>query len=130
MKTHELARALRVMAEVLDRAPNQYLDTINLALGSSDNISMPQMAVNLATLTDMSRIGKTQWIEFVREYKLPIDFRARDAARDILGKVLNYLESNADARKALKEKVTKRQENTSPELMRAFAFLLKDQPNE
>lgn len=130
MKTHELAKALRILAEALDRAPSIDLNIVSISSGSSDSISMTQMAVNLATLTDLARIGKGQWIEFVRDNKMPIEFRPRDAARDILGKVLNYLESNADARRALKEKVTRRDSKTSPELMRAFAFLLKDQPND
>ena|ERR1700722_13989011 len=130
MKTHELAKALRILAVALDRAPNTDLNVLSISSGSSDNISMTQMAVNLATLTDLARIGKGQWIEFVRDNKMPIEFRPRDAARDILGKVLSYLESNADARRALKEKVTRPDSKTSPELMRAFAFLLKDQPND
>ena len=40
--------------------------------------------------------------------------------------LLAYLESNPEARKELKERATKRVSETSPELMRAFAFLLKD----
>jgi hypothetical protein len=75
------------------------------------------------------RLDKQQWLNFAREYHLPIETRPRDAARDILGKVLAYLESNPEARKELKEKATKRVSETSPELMRAFAFLLKDDLN-
>src|SRR5712691_7134220 len=56
-------------------------------------VSTSQIAVNLSTLAELARIDKRQWLNFAREYHLPIETRPRDAARDILGKVLVYLES-------------------------------------
>jgi hypothetical protein len=93
-------------------------------------VSTSQIAVNLSTLAELARIDKSQWLSFVKDYSIPVEARPRDAARDILGKVLNYLESNPEARKQLKERATKRAAETSPELMRAFAFLLKDSNQE
>lgn len=130
MKTHEFAKALRTLADVFDRGPNRDLSSLAISSDAPSGITMTQMAVSLSTLTDLARVDKQRWIAFVRDNNMPIEFRARDAARDILGKVLAYLETNADARRALKEKATKRADNTSPELMRAFAFLLKDQNSE
>jgi hypothetical protein len=126
MRSHELAKGLRALAAILDRAPDSDLSTLQLNDRDTRSVSSSQIAVNLSTLAELARIDKQQWLTFVREYNLPIDTRPRDAARDILGKVLTYLDTNDDARRALKEKATKRVSETSPELMRAFAFLLKD----
>lgn len=126
MKNHQVVKILRKLSEVLEQAPDADLDKLFI----SDHISAPvvtsQIAVNVATLAELARIDKQQWLAFIREYHLPIESRPRDATRDILGKVLTYLESNAQARQTLKESATKRVSETSPELMRAFAFLLKD----
>jgi len=126
MKSHQIAKALRKLSEMLERAPDSELDELFVSDRNPAPVSTSQIAVNLSTLAEMARIDKRQWLNFVRESHLPIETRPRDAARDILGKVLNYLESNPDARQALKERATKRVSETSPELMRAFAFLLKD----
>jgi hypothetical protein len=126
MKIHHLAKGLRSLADLLERAPDSDLDSIFVSDHNPKVIPTSQIAVNLSTLAELARLDKQQWLEFVREYNIPIDTRPRDAARDILGKVLTYLESNAEARRALKERATKRVSDTSPELMKAFAFLLKD----
>lgn len=126
MKSHQVAKVLRKLSEMLERAPDSELDELFVSDRNPAPVSTSQIAVNLSTLAEMARIDKQQWLNFVRESHLPIETRPRDAARDILGKVLNYLESNPEARQALKERATKRVSETSPELMRAFAFLLKD----
>jgi len=84
------------------------------------------MAVSLSTLVDLARIDKQQWLSFIEENHFPIEFRQRDAARDILGKLLAYLEENPDAREKLKAIATKKSGQASPELMKALAYLLKD----
>jgi|ERR1035437_5758112 hypothetical protein len=127
MKSHQIAKVLRKLSEMLERAPDSELDDLFVSDRNPAPVSTSQIAVNLSTLAELARIDKKQWLNFVREYHLPIETRPRDAARDILGKVLTYLESNPEARRELKERATKRvSETTSPELMRAFAFLLKD----
>ena len=130
MKSHQLSRALRKLAEMLDRASDKDLEELFVTDHNPKPVSTSHIAVNLSTLAELARIDKQDWLAFIREYSLPIETRPRDAARDILGKLLNYLEVNPDARKALKERATKRVSETSPELMRAFAFLLKDQNKE
>ena len=126
MKSHQVAKVLRKLSEMLERAPDSDLDEMFVSNRKATPVSTSQIAVNLSTLAELARLDKQEWITFVREYNLPIEARPRDAARDILGKVLTYLESNPEARRALKERATKRVSETSPELMRAFAFLLKD----
>jgi hypothetical protein len=130
MKAHELAKGLRALADVLERGPNSEVGNISFSDQHSRRVSTSQIAVNLSTLAELARIDKSQWLSFVKDYSIPVEARPRDAARDILGKVLNYLESNPEARKQLKERATKRAAETSPELMRAFAFLLKDSNQE
>ena len=126
MKSHELARGLRALADLLESAPDSDMNAMFISDRNPRPISTSQIAVNLSTLAELARLDKQQWLTFVREYNLPIEPRPRDAARDILGKVLTYLDTNPEARKALKERASKRVSETSPELMRAFAFLLKD----
>lgn len=128
MKTHEFARALRQMADVLTSAPNMELREVQVA--SADSIRKGQqtsnIAVSLSTLVDLARIDKQQWLTFIEENQFPIEARPRDAARDILGKLLVYLEENPAARQRLKAIATKRSGQASPELMKALAYLLKE----
>lgn len=126
MKSHQVGRILRKLSEMLERAPDVDLDELSISDRNLTEVATSQIAVNVSTLAELARIDKQQWLEFIREYHLPIETRPRDATRDILGKVLAYLESNSEARQSLKERATKRMSETSPELMRAFAFLLKD----
>jgi len=126
MKSHQVGRILRKLSEMLERAPDADMDELSIADRNLAPVATSQIAVNVSTLAELARIDKQQWLEFIREYHLPIETRPRDATRDILGKVLTYLESNSEARQSLKERATKRMSETSPELMRAFAFLLKD----
>ncbi len=127
MKTHELARALKQLGDILLAAQN--LELRDVAVTSEDSVRKGRtsnMAVSLSTLVDLARIDKQQWLSFIEENHFPIEFRQRDAARDILGKLLAYLEENPDAREKLKAIATKKSGQASPELMKALAYLLKD----
>jgi len=124
MKTHELAKALRALAFVLEKGPNTQVENARIA---PEGISGAQLAISLSTLTELSRVDKQQWIAFIKDLAFPIDVRPRDASRDILGKLLAYLESNTTAREQLK-KASFKESQASPELMRAFSSLLKDIP--
>jgi hypothetical protein len=126
MKSHQVAKILSRLSEMLERVPDADLDELFISDHNPKPVATSQIAVNVSTLAELARIDKQQWLAFIREYHLPIESRPRDATRDILGKVLTYLESNSEARQSLKESATKRVSETSPELMRAFAFLLKD----
>lgn len=125
LKTHDLAKALIRLAEILNSGPD--VEVGELRLGPSQaslGEARETMAVNLSTLANLSRIDKTQWLSFIRENGLPIQLRPRDASRDILGKVLRYLEEHADAREKLKQSAARKGGQTSPELMKAFSILL------
>lgn len=122
MKTHDLAKALRSLALVLENGPNLQIDQVRVA---SEGWNSTQLALNLSTLAELSRVDRRQWLDFVGELRFPISIRPRDASRDILGKVLKFLENNEAAREQLKSRVSSKGSEASPELMRAFSSLLK-----
>jgi hypothetical protein len=126
MKTHDLAKALRSVATLFENAPNVALEQISVTSKHTGELSSSQLAVNLSTLVELSRVDKQQWIGFIKELGFPLEIRARDASRDILGKLLNYLEDNRTAREQLKTKAAARGSQASPELMKALSSLLKD----
>ena len=125
MKTHELAKELRRLADVLDSAPNLALDRVALSRRDSLPFNSGQMALSLSTLVELSRVDKRQWLALIDELGFPIEIRPRDASRDIIGKLLTYLESNESARERLKTKAASKGAQASPELMKALNSLLK-----
>lgn len=127
MKTHELADVLESLAKLLRSGPNSTLGDVEIR----DKLSRARdqsrhIAVNLATLSKLAEIDKQQWLTFIEEYQLPIDLRPRDAARDIIGKLLRYLDSHPEARKRIETPRTGKTDDESPELMKALSFLLRD----
>src|SRR5579872_622633 len=126
MTTHELARALGSLAAALRKAPDQTLDelSLNLGFGLRHVPDAKDIPVALSTLVALSDIDKNQWLNFIKEYDFPIETRPRDASRDILGKLLNYLERNPEARRRLAVSSQKDRSQTSPELLRALKTLL------
>ncbi len=127
MKTHDLARALSQFARVLRESPNMELESLGRVFRESTSTqSAGGMAVNLATLAELARIDKSQWQHFISEYNFPIEVRPRDASRDILGKLLRYLEENPSALQRLRNRIVHDHGEASPELLRAFKTLLRD----
>lgn len=123
IKTHELASALTALAHILRRLPNQPLEDLELSTPRS-KVDPGSIPVALSTLVSLSDIDKSQWALFIQEYGFPIEVRSRDAARDVIGKLLKFLEANPDARKKLSVS-SRARSSTSPELMRALDLLLK-----
>lgn len=126
MKTHDLAEALEQLARMLRASPNTPLSNIRVDGGRSAP-SDHQIAVNLTTLAELSKVDKAQWIQLIRHYSLPIEVRPRDASRDILGKLLRFLEEHPDARRNLRNRVVHEQSTgASPELLRALSVLMRE----
>jgi hypothetical protein len=125
MKTHDFAKELRRLAEAMEAAPNMAIERLSFTKRETLPFSSDQMAVSLSTLVELSRVDKRQWTRFITELGFPIEIRPRDASRDILGKLLNYLESNESARQKLKTKAATKGSQASPELMKALNSLLK-----
>ncbi|MNL70966.1 hypothetical protein D3C87_1960450 [compost metagenome] len=59
------------------------------------------------------------------EYDIDIEIRPRDANRDIVGKILNYLAANPMARENLLKTGSKKNVSESAELANALNLLLK-----
>jgi hypothetical protein len=124
MKTHQVANTLKLLAAALEAGPNIELRDDILLGKPSVPPDTSTMALSLSALTDLARIDKRQWLAFVKENSIPLNLRERDASRDILGKVLAYLEKNPAAQERLKQSARRKSGQTSPELMKAFALLL------
>lgn len=127
MKTHELSKSLMFLARLLREMPNMELpELVDYLPWQRRMLDKDRIAVNLATLASLSRIDKRQWLELIDDYRLPIPLRERDATRDIMGKVLRYLETHPDAIRSLSSRVGKGKSEASPELMKALSILIKD----
>src|SRR6266850_5803753 len=124
MKTHDLARALNTLSNLLRSMPDQELENFKLNSRQTklDPASIPMA---LSTLVALARFDKAQWLQIIQQYDFPIEIRPRDASRDILGKLLNHLEQNPESRKRLSIDAQKARSDTSPELMKALQLLLK-----
>lgn len=123
MKANDLARALRQLADLLDAGPNVDLKRLEFAQRDRES-AFPNsaIAVNLSTLAALAAVDKQQWLGLIRAYSFPIDVRPRDASRDILGKLLAFLESHPTARETLKKSPASAA--VSPELQSALRSLL------
>jgi hypothetical protein len=121
MKTHEIATALTLLARLLKSGPNVPLEEFGQTSRKAPDAG--EIPVALSTLVALSGIEKAQWLALIKEHNFPIEIRPRDASRDILGKLLNYLEQNADAREKLVSNVQR--VRPSPELRRALDILLR-----
>jgi hypothetical protein len=125
MKTHELAKSLRLLASLLEISDNIPLEEVTVTAISGSKLNSSQMAVSLTTLVELSRVDKQQWLAFIKELGFPIEVSPRDGSRNVLGKLLSYLETNKDARDKLKTKAASKGSEASPELMKALSSLMK-----
>lgn len=124
MKTHDLAKALESLARVLRRAPDTTLDELT-SLSPRRKPESSEIPLALSTLVGLADIDKSQWLKFIQANGFPIDIRPRDASRDVVGKLLRYLEQSPEARKKITTVAERARSQTSPELQRALDFLLK-----
>lgn len=125
MNTYDAAKVLTSLATALRSAPNQSFD--ELAEGGNRKVDTRSVDVPraLSMLVALSHFDKVQWMQVADELKLPVDIRPRDASRDIMWKILKYLEANPEARNRLANSSTKQRSQTSPELAQALELLLK-----
>lgn len=126
MKTHELARALTALGKMLRNLPNEEMGSFEERVGRTDRQKAAEIAVSLSTLASLSTYGKQEWTDFISDFDLPIEVRNRDASRDILGKILKYLEENKDVRERIVIGAQGKRGSSSNELNRALRILLSD----
>lgn len=125
MKTHDLAKALAQLSKVLRSLPNQELGELGSTLSTSTKEPSNDIGVSLSLLAALSKFSKSDWEKTARDFDIPVDIRPRDAARDIMGKILNYLADNDAERERVAMKT--RGSNDEPsELSNALRFLLSN----
>jgi hypothetical protein len=125
MKTHSLAKTLRTLADILESYPNTELSDMSSPFWISGSLNKKQVAVNLKTLHSLSKIKKKEWVELIRDYGFNIEIKLRDSSRNIIGKLLNYLDANPNAINTLKRKAQETREEPSA-LTQALDTLLED----
>lgn len=125
MKTHDLAKALTQLAKLLRTLPNQDLDDLGSTLSKSGWGRSVDIGISLSALASLSKFNKSDWEKIAHDFELPVDLRPRDAARDVMGKILNYLAENDAEREriAMKSRVAT---DEPSELSNALTFLLSN----
>lgn len=129
MKSHDFAKQLTIMAKVLKNGPNVELSELDIDSFNSVSCIGPKVEQNdipraLSMLVGLNNVNKSQWLNLIEDYELPLDIRPRDATRDIIGKLLRYLSENKEARERLSGKKAKKVSNSSSELADALSILL------
>jgi hypothetical protein len=89
----ETVQALVEVCSSLQRAPNLELDQLHLVKRAND------VAGSLRGLVALSKYDKQRWLELIDEFNLPIELNSKASSRDIVGKLLAYLDDNPDALK-------------------------------
>lgn len=126
MKTHDLSKALTQLGKILRSLPNQELSDLMWGFNSSPTRNKPDIGISLSVLASLSKYGKADWEEVIREFNLPVEIRPRDASRDIMGKILNYLAENDKERERIAAG-SGANKGTSSELTNALKFLLSNE---
>jgi hypothetical protein len=126
MKSHEIAKALQVLAKVLRSGPDVELTELNL---DGRTLSPDHMKANapaaLAMLAALASFSKSEWAALIEEYDLGVTVKKTDSTRDLLGRLLNHLNENETVRQRLTDAAKKPRANVSPQLMNALSILLR-----
>lgn len=125
MKTHDLAKALTQLGKVLRTLPNQDISELGSTLSKSASSVSADVGISLSALASLSKFNKSDWEKIVRDFDLPVDLRPRDAARDVMGKILTYLAENESERERVVMKSRVATDEPS-ELSSALRFLLSN----
>lgn len=125
MKTHDLAKALTQLGKLLRNLPNQDLAELGSSLSKSASSPSVDIGVSLSVLASLSKFNKSNWEAIARDFELPVDIRPRDAARDVMGKILTYLAENDAERERVAMKARGTIDEPS-ELSSALKFLLSN----
>ena len=125
MKTHEVARVLSSLAQILRSGPNVEIDQLGRQTHTKSKPDPSNIPVGLSALVALAQFDKTQWRAVIEEFRLPIQVRPTESTRDIVGKILRVLEKDPDARARLRQSAQKSRSDVSTELMNALNSLLK-----
>lgn len=114
MKAYDLAKSLMHIARVLRAGPNIEVEDIgNLSVHTTaprqskpkkikdESSNKNEKGTALALLAEMASYNKTELIDLAYQLNIPLQVRSADAVRDILGKILRYIQENPDFRNRL-----------------------------
>ena len=104
MKTHDLANELISLAKALKKGPNMNVGQLPDFFATNQGLDNGEMAFGISTLTHLSKFSKQEWLGFIKEHNLPISFNERDSARNLIGKIMSYLDTNKEALSRVSEK--------------------------
>lgn len=122
MKTKEVIKTLKLLTSLLEASNKDIIEDIFTK--KANNFSHEQLIVNIDTLIKLGSIDKNQWIDFAKANSINIDVRPRDASRDVLDKILKYIEKNPDVQKIIAKKAENVSSMHSPELTNALKILM------
>jgi len=86
-----ILKALAEVAGVLQRGPNAELEHLFGVKKGGD------VAASLKSLVALSKYDKKRWLTLIDEFGLPIELNIKASSRDIVGKVLAYLDAHPEA---------------------------------
>mgnify|MGYP003134217135 CR=1 FL=1 len=131
MKAHDLAKSLNTLARMLRAGPNVELEEIgNLSTHTSKGVDRsPKKNAEgrsgaIALLAAMSNLKKAEVLQMADDLAIPIEVRKADAVRDILGKMLRYIQDNPEVQDRLVMRSVHNSEEEAPKLARALAILM------
>lgn len=123
MKIHKLSEDLKKLADQLRQLENVELS--DLGIQKNSKVDTDHILVNIHTLSELSKINKSEWVEFLKEYKFDIELNPRASSRDIIGKILGYLAANPDVASRVKEEVSKKMSERKSQKSSALSNALK-----
>ena len=106
MKTSELAKGMKDLTAYLETLND--IDVKDLKKQTAKKFETRDVAVNLYTLLQLSKIKKSEWLDLIKEFNFNIKLDYKASSRDIIGKILTYLEKNPEAQNTLKSSFKKK----------------------
>jgi hypothetical protein len=131
MKAHDVAKALTTLARVLKSGPNVELENWSmLQPPDAEKIDESAFAVSVSSLAAISRVSKPHWRKFIQQWKLPVQVKASDSSRDLVGRLFSYLAANPEALRKVHREAAKKNRKASAEMMEALSVLLGSEEND
>lgn len=137
MKTHELAKALTQLSRVLKAGPNiDFEELTNLSTyltakkpprasqKRSVESGVSEKGAGLAVLAQMANYNKRDLIDLAKALEIPLEVRPADAVRDVLGKILKYINENPNVQERLASPNAMESPASTSNLTKALSILM------
>ena len=128
MKTHELAKALNMLAKILRASPNTELANFDpVRIKRSRSQDMPErtdLPAALMVMGALAKYRKADWTTVIQEFGLDIPVKKTDSVRDLMGRFMSYMARNPDELTKFSKKTNRQPEGYSAELSHALSILL------